>query len=688
MYSRDLFISSRILFWVTLCVSVIVPFCSYAGIEFASLLPNPIWDDTLWEYIEIRNTGCQTVNIWGYRLSDASQKSYSIPAGTDIPSHSNLSFPYSQTKISLNNSGYETITLTSATGAIIDTESYSGTQRDDVVIYLTMTEESCDTTTIIVESHTGNTNTGTSSIGATNTGATDVGSWTIDTSLWQSSGTTNTGIIQNPPLSPTTEEGSGSVSTGAMSSGSINTGTTNTGSTDIWSWAIDNSVWQSSGTTNIGNTNTWVLFPDIFPTRQEPTNATLSGNIWECGSNQLCRVNMTFDPIFTGWLLARDYICEVITATGVLTTCNPNTLYFSTDSSFALRLTSKLDPSQSRMMRWDVRFIVVQMSSSTGWIIATLSGASDNSESQSTGAIYPGTTDTWVIFPDIVPTWQNYTNTTHSWDTLTCITSSCRVNFTLDPIFTGSIIARDFICQIGYGNGVYDCNPPQLYLIGTGAIEIVLTHRSSWYKSYKTLEVLQNIPVLATTTQWVNPPLSIASRDTNPPIIILEFDGKIQSYYEQIDTYEFNCHTLTCSINLSADRSYDPEWGSIRYLWYYGPNDIKTTRDPGGRKYSTWDHEIWLRVIDSSGNMSEVRYHIHVLGPRPVWDLIKPEKKTKIKKETSWIVEKPLWHKKKKKPKKLVFFDPPKIILQKSKFMQQNNRYLCRTTTKNCSLNF
>jgi hypothetical protein len=39
-----------------------------------------------------------------------------------------------------------------------------------------MIEESCDTTTIIVESNTGNTNTGTGSIGATNTGAIDAGS--------------------------------------------------------------------------------------------------------------------------------------------------------------------------------------------------------------------------------------------------------------------------------------------------------------------------------------------------------------------------------------------------------------------------------------------------------------------------------------------------------------------------------
>ncbi len=47
--------------------------------------------------------------------------------------------------------------------------------------------------------------------------------------------------------------------------------------------------------------------------------------------------------------------------------------------------------------------------------------------------------------------------------------------------------------------------------------------------------------------------------DTNPPIAILEYDGKIKSYHEQIGEYEMNCYTLTCAVNLTAERSYDPE---------------------------------------------------------------------------------------------------------------------------------
>jgi hypothetical protein len=37
--------------------------------------------------------------------------------------------------------------------------------------------------------------------------------------------------------------------------------------------------------------------------------------------------------------------------------------------------------------------------------------------------------------------------------------------------------------------------------------------------------------------------------------------------------------------------------------------------------------------------------------------------------------------------KKMDFFDPPTIALQKSKFTRIDDRYICRTTTRTCSLN-
>lgn len=161
-----------------------LPFASFASVEFFALLPNPLGDDILGEYIEIRNTGCQSVDIGGYHLYDAASKTYTIPASTIILSHKNIRFPYAITKIVLNNSGSESITLTDPFGSIIDTESYSGTQKDNVVIQIGTNDDNCTVVAPIVNT-TGTTNSGTISIGETNTRA-------VDTSTGTSTGTSAT----------------------------------------------------------------------------------------------------------------------------------------------------------------------------------------------------------------------------------------------------------------------------------------------------------------------------------------------------------------------------------------------------------------------------------------------------------------------------------------------------------------
>jgi hypothetical protein len=89
-------------------------------------------------------------------------------------------------------------------------------------------------------------------------------------------------------------------------------------------------------------------------------------------------------------------------------------------------------------------------------------------------------------------------------------------------------------------------------------------------------------------------------------------------------------------------------------------------------------------VIDTSGNYDEIRYIIHVLGPKPEEEKIKTKK---IRDSSVTKTKESSKKKKKKNPKKIDFFDPPIITLQNSKFTEMDDRYLCRTRTKTCSLN-
>lgn len=94
-------------FFIAFLLIVLIPTETFASVIFQSLFPNPLGDDTLGEYIEIRNTGCSSIDISHYSLSDASGKTYTLPNSTIIDASNSRKFPYSETKIALNNTGNE-----------------------------------------------------------------------------------------------------------------------------------------------------------------------------------------------------------------------------------------------------------------------------------------------------------------------------------------------------------------------------------------------------------------------------------------------------------------------------------------------------------------------------------------------------------------------------------------------------
>lgn len=94
-----------------------------------------------------------------------------------------------------------------------------------------------------------------------------------------------------------------------------------------------------------------------------------------------------------------------------------------------------------------------------------------------------------------------------------------------------------------------------------------------------------------------------------------------------------------------------------------------------------------MRVIDEAGNYSQIRYQIHVLGPRSEEKKIEKKKKeTKMKTETKELQTQKETQKQ-EKISEMLFFDPPEIVLQDSKFVPDGDGYICRTKTKNCSIN-
>lgn len=87
------------------------------------LLPNPQGKDTEGEFIELKNLSDLEINLAGWQIKDKSGKTYTFNQ-EKIPAQGFLVLAYSQSKITLNNTGSETLFLSDANGKIIDSITY------------------------------------------------------------------------------------------------------------------------------------------------------------------------------------------------------------------------------------------------------------------------------------------------------------------------------------------------------------------------------------------------------------------------------------------------------------------------------------------------------------------------------------------------------------------------------------
>ncbi len=99
------------------------------------LLPNPAGSDN-GEWIELKNTSDKPANVEGYKISDATDKKYTIKSekigNTTIPANGFLLIYKNQSKISLNNTKQETVRLYSPNDKLIDETTYSDTAKENI----------------------------------------------------------------------------------------------------------------------------------------------------------------------------------------------------------------------------------------------------------------------------------------------------------------------------------------------------------------------------------------------------------------------------------------------------------------------------------------------------------------------------------------------------------------------------
>ncbi|MFA6521790.1 MAG: lamin tail domain-containing protein, partial [Candidatus Gracilibacteria bacterium] len=100
------------------------------AIRITELIPAPDASDENGEWIEIFNSGTETINLGNWQIFDAAKKAspYLIPDTLAIPQNSYVIFQKTETKISLNN-GSDEIFLADFEGKVIDSVSYTNSKK-------------------------------------------------------------------------------------------------------------------------------------------------------------------------------------------------------------------------------------------------------------------------------------------------------------------------------------------------------------------------------------------------------------------------------------------------------------------------------------------------------------------------------------------------------------------------------
>lgn len=90
----------------------------------SELFPNPVGKDIEGEWIKIFNDESEEINLYGWKIKDASGKTF-VFKESKIKPNEILTLNYKTTKISLNNNG-ETVSLYNSKAVLIDKAEFAG----------------------------------------------------------------------------------------------------------------------------------------------------------------------------------------------------------------------------------------------------------------------------------------------------------------------------------------------------------------------------------------------------------------------------------------------------------------------------------------------------------------------------------------------------------------------------------
>jgi hypothetical protein len=271
------------------------------------------------------------------------------------------------------------------------------------------------------------------------------------------------------------------------------------------------------------------------------------------------------------------------------------------------------------------------------------------------------------------------------------MTEECRLNITLESVFTERYKSKDYTCSFSLTGTFYDdvdCNPPTWYLEDSQEFHLRIQKKSDQYIVWTGTYTVQKI----SSSQQDS---SLWNRGVNRnPLARISLDSKWKEYYFQNGENAIICYAFTCTLNFTGENSSDPDGDVIRYLWIYGENQISTSKDPGSRKFPIGIHQVLLRVIDAHEAYDEQIFIVEVRKPEEkIKEITKGAVKDSSPKKLSLgkDIKNGTTSSKKKKTKKikLRFYNPPEILLQgRGKKSIEGTSIFCQVKRNTlCSMN-
>lgn len=103
-------------------------------LKLVTLYPNTVGADEVEEFIEIKNTGSETVVLDDWKLEDGSTKQYTFDETVFLLPDQTMKFLRPQTKITLNNTG-DTLELIAPDGDVVDKVTYGNSAKGSLYVY-------------------------------------------------------------------------------------------------------------------------------------------------------------------------------------------------------------------------------------------------------------------------------------------------------------------------------------------------------------------------------------------------------------------------------------------------------------------------------------------------------------------------------------------------------------------------